>query len=95
MSRHKAIVTDEENDPDNRFYASWFALIVGVIMLVVACGMGLSSEPDDGRPIRMRWYLAVLYSIGGKWAIAGPIGLLGLLSTYGGLRGVIAGYRKK
>ena len=60
----------------------WWLVVGGGILLLAVAAFGFwrfSLMETSGGLMRTRWYIALLYSLGGKWLVAGLVGGLGVL----------------
>lgn len=60
----------------------WWQTIGGGILLLLVGGYSywsFAAKEAAGGMIRGKWWLILLYSLGGKWLVAGIFGVLGLL----------------
>jgi hypothetical protein len=71
----------------------WGKVLFGLgIALVGALVFSEMAKLDSGEKesMRVHWLLAALYKIGGKWAAAGVLWLVGLVALVLGIRQVLA-----
>jgi hypothetical protein len=83
VSRQHKQSDDSDEDQD----AWWHTVAAGVASLVCAGVFfwALSGKESSGGIIRAKWWLILIYSLGGKWLVAGIFTVLGLICIIGGL----------
>ena len=75
----EAAVDEEDEEED-----SWYVQI-GSGLFCIACAVGLfmllnNMEQSGGR-MRVPWYIAIAYYLGGKWVVSGALFVIGVLAT--------------
>ena len=68
--------------------AIFSAIFCGIAWLFYSVFSGIEA---GGPGVRVRWYIAVVYYIGGKWVLVVPFAIVGFLFAYLAVHQLITG----
>jgi hypothetical protein len=88
MAEQEKQQKQEKEDKDWTPFDEWWGKILGVpffwgvgVWLYVALG----NMEENGGAVRVNWFIALAYKLGGRWGAVGLCGVLGVLFLFWGI----------